>query len=114
MRVQHEGAIEKSGQETWLSDSHERSFQIRCNPYLTKLMLLVSMSHQAEGVNVMADKFEIGSKVRVKEASSEHSGEQEVILRLGLGREPCWVIQFEHGHEEVLESDLELVAASEI
>jgi hypothetical protein len=61
----------------------------------------------------MARGFDIGTRVRIKDSSPQHPGEQGVILRLGLSRDAdAWVIKLAHGDAEIPESELELVEES--
>lgn len=59
----------------------------------------------------MADKFDIGERVKVKPTFSKYSGEQGMIIRMGLGKaneaieidenSRYWVVDFAGEQEEI-------------
>ena len=72
----------------------------------------------------MEEKFDIGTKVRIRPGFSEYSHEQGVIIRMGLGNasdidevgkvKNYWVVDIGGVQEEIPEEGLELLAESEI
>ena len=73
---------------------------------------------------IMADNFDIGAKVRIKQTFSKYSGERGVILAMRAGppqdskdkdeSSPAWLVQVGGGQEVIPENEMELIAESEI
>jgi hypothetical protein len=72
----------------------------------------------------MAENFDIGARVRVKETSSKYAGETGMILKLGMGNahglddlkkvDTSWLVELGGKQEDMPERYLELISESEI
>jgi hypothetical protein len=67
----------------------------------------------------MADKFDIGVRVKVKPTYSKYPGERGMIIRMGLGKANeateidknsiYWMVDFAGEQEEIPEIEMELL-----
>ncbi len=67
----------------------------------------------------MADKFDIGARVKVKPTFSKYPGERGMIIRMGLGKaneateidenSRYWMVDFGGEQEEIPETEMELL-----
>jgi hypothetical protein len=67
----------------------------------------------------MADKFDIGVRVKVKPTFSKYPGEHGMIIRMGLGKaneaseidknSVYWMVDFAGEQEEIPEAEMELI-----